>query len=664
MRRSLSMFEHAADVVKARPEEVAVEKSAAMTAPIKAEAPDFISALPQKFALPHFASSEVSDTIPRISGDTLSEVMDGRYDDEFDNKLIIDCRFEYEFAGGHINGAINFNDKGDLSQHLFEAPPTGRTLLVFHCEFSKVRAPMMARYVRSEDRAYNADRYPFLSYPEVYILQDGYCGYFISNRQRCFPPIHIAMDDDKYRKERSQGLSRLKTRKVISRARTFAFGEHRAPAVPDAVPDLSTIRRARHSPPPDEDVKAIFTDGSKPAGSDDGAQVVAEPRYNSKVAGGGKPLLFDPPKNGIRCKAKILFGQSRSSGTLGKAGGAEDLFGEPISGGGAKTATTTAAMTTDMFGEPKAASTTDLFGEPKAAGSSISRSSSISRGSSTRDLFGEPTTSSSARGLFGEAKASSSARDLFGEPKAASTAADLFGVTTPRAAGSLGERVTFEEDDVFGLPKLSDSVTERRASGPASLIERRAGGANPLNAERRASGPSPLIERRASGANPFKADRRASGPDVLGERRSSGTDLFASQPKSRTAALFGAPKLTRAATFGEHPKSATATTLSEARSASRSSSGSSSSASLLLREPKSASAVSFGGETTSRASSRARLSEIFADSSPIANSAAAASPISPPPRLAARLDAIDMIGNSPILGERPKSKDSRRMSSY
>ena len=61
--------------------------------------------------------------------------------------IIIDCRFDYEFNHGRIKGAININNQAllertflhdieKLRQHM-----TSRTILVFHCEFSEVRAP-------------------------------------------------------------------------------------------------------------------------------------------------------------------------------------------------------------------------------------------------------------------------------------------------------------------------------------------------------------------------------------------------------------------------------------------------------------------------------------------------------------------------------------------
>jgi M-phase inducer tyrosine phosphatase len=71
------------------------------------------------------------------------EVLDGAYDHLYDNKVVIDCRFEYEYNGGHIEGALNFCDKEKLAERLFQAPSSDNTLLILHCEYSAHRAPLM-----------------------------------------------------------------------------------------------------------------------------------------------------------------------------------------------------------------------------------------------------------------------------------------------------------------------------------------------------------------------------------------------------------------------------------------------------------------------------------------------------------------------------------------
>ena len=57
-------------------------------------------------------------SIPRITGDTLVSIIMGKYSSHFTNYFIIDCRFSYEYEGGHIKNAINCNDPRILSSSI------------------------------------------------------------------------------------------------------------------------------------------------------------------------------------------------------------------------------------------------------------------------------------------------------------------------------------------------------------------------------------------------------------------------------------------------------------------------------------------------------------------------------------------------------------------
>ncbi|CDQ97747.1 unnamed protein product, partial [Oncorhynchus mykiss] len=95
--------------------------------------------------------------------------------------VVIDCRYPYEFEGGHIKGALNLYQEEQVEEYLLRTPiaplsPDHRVLLVFHCEFSSERGPGMCRFVRRRDRAMN--EYPNLQYPELYVLKGGYQEFF------------------------------------------------------------------------------------------------------------------------------------------------------------------------------------------------------------------------------------------------------------------------------------------------------------------------------------------------------------------------------------------------------------------------------------------------------------------------------------------------------
>ncbi len=130
-RRSLSMFEHPEDVMKQ--EKVTFDAAGLDSIMDIDDTP--------RLQLPHFNSSD--ESLPRITKDTMVDILDGKYGQCYDRSVIIDCRFEYEYEGGHIEGAINVNDKDRLANQLFDSPTSDRTLLVFHCEYSAHRAPIM-----------------------------------------------------------------------------------------------------------------------------------------------------------------------------------------------------------------------------------------------------------------------------------------------------------------------------------------------------------------------------------------------------------------------------------------------------------------------------------------------------------------------------------------
>lgn len=217
-RRSLSMFESPGDVMKPKKEE---DAACTLQAVMDIEEP-------AEPLLPHFFPEDQNDTIPRITRETMLDVLDGKYGEHYAHKMIVDCRFEYEYEGGHIDGAINYNDKELLASHLFQTPIEGRTLLIFHCEYSAHRAPIMARHIRSQDRAVNAEHYPHLTYPEVYILEGGYSGFFQEHRDRCFPQAYVEMNDASHVNTCEREMGRLRNRRGLGRAATYAFGQQRS----------------------------------------------------------------------------------------------------------------------------------------------------------------------------------------------------------------------------------------------------------------------------------------------------------------------------------------------------------------------------------------------------------------------------------------------------
>ena len=74
----------------------------------------------------------------------LYDLMMGKYDDIFQKLMVIDCRYGYEYSGGHIKNSINLNKRDDLdtlyNTLLDDNVPT---CIVFHCEYSSHRGPKL-----------------------------------------------------------------------------------------------------------------------------------------------------------------------------------------------------------------------------------------------------------------------------------------------------------------------------------------------------------------------------------------------------------------------------------------------------------------------------------------------------------------------------------------
>jgi M-phase inducer phosphatase 2 len=86
-----------------------------------------------------------------ITGGTLVSLLDGKFEGSVDSYEIIDCRYPYEYTGGHIKNAINLYTEGQIHKHFMESKPEGeliqckegRHIIIFHCEFSSQRGPSM-----------------------------------------------------------------------------------------------------------------------------------------------------------------------------------------------------------------------------------------------------------------------------------------------------------------------------------------------------------------------------------------------------------------------------------------------------------------------------------------------------------------------------------------
>ena len=98
------------------------------------------------------------DGLMRITPTTMQALLSGAYNAHIASYQIVDCRFGFEYGGGHIKGAINLNKEEDIERFLLDEaakrgklPPPSQSgmpgvrqpVLVFHCEFSAKRGPTL-----------------------------------------------------------------------------------------------------------------------------------------------------------------------------------------------------------------------------------------------------------------------------------------------------------------------------------------------------------------------------------------------------------------------------------------------------------------------------------------------------------------------------------------
>uniref|UniRef100_A0A8D1ULJ9 M-phase inducer phosphatase n=1 Tax=Sus scrofa TaxID=9823 RepID=A0A8D1ULJ9_PIG len=148
-----------------------------------------------------------------ISPETMVALLTGKFSNIVERFVIVDCRYPYEYEGGHIKTAVNLPLERDAENFLLQNPITPRSLdkriiLIFHCEFSSERGPRMCRFIRERDRASND--YPSLYYPEMYILKGGYKEFFPQHPTFCEPQDYRPMNHEAFKEELK--TFRLKTR--------------------------------------------------------------------------------------------------------------------------------------------------------------------------------------------------------------------------------------------------------------------------------------------------------------------------------------------------------------------------------------------------------------------------------------------------------------------
>ncbi|CBQ67678.1 related to M-phase inducer phosphatase [Sporisorium reilianum SRZ2] len=264
-------------------DDLALADPAYTNSPASAESlPGFGASEKEGKVLPCFNVKD--DGLMRITPHTMTDLLAGKYTNAIMSFQVVDCRFGYEYEGGHIPGAINLSTVDRVVGH-FLKPGQGRHangeplplrsqsgkadkfgnrrkhVLVFHCEFSCKRAPTMALALRQADRALAHD-YPNCHFPEIYILQGGYCNFFQTYANLCEPQQYVCMDDPRFLAKRSTELNGF--RKQFSRHRSFTYGEGKRQSLGQ---NLASRGAARQSIKEEEDPSSFMEESPCPGGA-------------------------------------------------------------------------------------------------------------------------------------------------------------------------------------------------------------------------------------------------------------------------------------------------------------------------------------------------------------------------------------------------------------
>lgn len=205
---------------------------------------DLIGDGSQPYALPTLKTKH--DRFKRIDATTLVKLINGDFKDIIDTFTIVDCRYPYEYHGGHIVNSLNIHNTQELTklfiddkacnissssqQHLQPISSSStmtssllstsasstfsfnlsqpadinndnknRHIIIFHCEYSSERGPKLMRFLREKDRQIN--KYPELLHPELYLLEGGYRDFYDKYKEYCVPQAYRPMNCRNHRDE-------------------------------------------------------------------------------------------------------------------------------------------------------------------------------------------------------------------------------------------------------------------------------------------------------------------------------------------------------------------------------------------------------------------------------------------------------------------------------
>ncbi|TMS39053.1 hypothetical protein L596_005642 [Steinernema carpocapsae] len=142
---------------------------------------------------------------------------------EFATKyFLVDCRYPYEYFGGHIRNATNIFDPSVVENTFYPEDPTEADFMrsripIFYCEFSQKRGPTMGYKLREVDRMRNNDKYPRVDFPEIYLLDRGYSNFFVTPgcKAFCEPMNYVRMFAEQHKETRRMSFHRSKSQSLL-----------------------------------------------------------------------------------------------------------------------------------------------------------------------------------------------------------------------------------------------------------------------------------------------------------------------------------------------------------------------------------------------------------------------------------------------------------------
>lgn len=110
--------------------------------------PNLIGDFSRQFCLPLVEGRHTD--LKSISAQTMRQLVLGEFHEHVASFKVIDCRYPYEFEGGHIIGALNLYTHEQILEEFvtkgtenIAANGLKRNIIVFHCEFSSERGPKL-----------------------------------------------------------------------------------------------------------------------------------------------------------------------------------------------------------------------------------------------------------------------------------------------------------------------------------------------------------------------------------------------------------------------------------------------------------------------------------------------------------------------------------------